>query len=346
MERGLRKVGTSGFRPEIAGLRAIAVVSVVLFHLKMTAFQGGFIGVDVFFVISGYLITRNILVDLDRQRFSFGQFYIRRMRRIFPALIFTVILTYVAGALWCSPLMFLDVAKEGTHALLWISNLQYWREAHQYFAHDSDDLALLHCWSLSLEEQFYLIWPLFMVAAHRYGKTFEAIAIAALASFLSSVIVTRTDPSATFFLTPFRIYEFGCGTLVLFLEKRLAVSGLAAEALSGIGVVAIIVSAMTFSPAMAHMDVAALLPCLGAAAVIWMGGRTGAARLITNPADAWPWRHLLFALPLPLADHLLCALHFCGRCRQRGRPSWPGRRDGPARDRHVLFRRAQVHPAT
>jgi peptidoglycan/LPS O-acetylase OafA/YrhL len=159
----------SGFRPEIAGLRAIAVVSVVLFHLKMTAFQGGFIGVDVFFVISGYLITRNILLDLDRQRFSFGQFYIRRMRRIFPALIFTVILTYVAAALWCSPLMFLDVAKEGTHALLWISNLQYWREAHQYFAHDSDDLALLHCWSLSLEEQFYLIWPLFIVAAHRYG---------------------------------------------------------------------------------------------------------------------------------------------------------------------------------
>ncbi len=274
----------SGFRPEIAGLRAIAVVSVVLFHLKMTAFQGGFIGVDVFFVISGYLITRNILVDLDRQQFSFGQFYIRRMRRIFPALIFTVILTYVAGALWCSPLMFLDVAKEGTHALLWISNLQYWREAHQYFAHDSDDLALLHCWSLSLEEQFYLIWPLFMVAAHRYGRTFEAIAIASLASFLSSVIVTRTDPSATFFLTPFRIYEFGCGTLVLFLEKRLPLNGFAAEALSEIGVVAIVVSAMTFSPAMAHMDVAALLPCLGAAAVIWTGGRTGAARLITNPA--------------------------------------------------------------
>ncbi len=274
----------SGFRPEIAGLRAIAVVSVVLFHLKMTAFQGGFIGVDVFFVISGYLITRNILLDLDRQRFSFGQFYIRRMRRIFPALIFTVILTYVAAALWCSPLMFLDVAKEGTHALLWISNLQYWREAHQYFAHDFDDLALLHCWSLSLEEQFYLIWPLFIVAAHRYGRTFEAIAIAALASFLSSVIVTRTDPSATFFLTPFRIYEFGCGTLVLLLEKRLAVSGLAAETLSGIGVVSIVVSAMTFSPAMAHMDVAALLPCLGAAAVIWTGGRTAAARLITNPA--------------------------------------------------------------
>src|ERR1700760_2512176 len=178
----------SGFRPEIAGLRAIAVVSVVLFHLKMTAFQGGFIGVDVFFVISGYLITRNIPVDLDRQWFSCGQFYIRRMRRIFPALIFTGVLTYVAGALWCSPLMFLDVAKEGTHALLWISNIQYWRESHQYFAPNSDELALLHCWSLSLEERFYLIWPLFIVLAHRFGRTFEAIAVAAVALLMSVIL--------------------------------------------------------------------------------------------------------------------------------------------------------------
>jgi peptidoglycan/LPS O-acetylase OafA/YrhL len=164
-----------GFRSEIAGLRAIAVVAVVLFHLKITGFDGGFVGVDVFFVISGYLISRNILGDLGRERFSFGQFYVRRMRRIFPALIFTVALTYVAGALWCSALMFLDVAKEGTHALLWISNIQYWRESHQYFAHNSDELALLHCWSLSLEEQFYLLWPVFLVAANRFGRTFEAI---------------------------------------------------------------------------------------------------------------------------------------------------------------------------
>ena len=275
---------SSGFRSEIAGLRAIAVVSVVLFHLKITGFEGGFIGVDVFFVISGYLISRNILTDLDRTRFSFGQFYVRRMRRIFPALIFTVILTYVAGALWCSALMFLDVAKEGTHALLWISNVQYWRESHQYFAHDSDELTLLHCWSLSLEEQFYLVWPLFLVAAYRFGRTFEAIAIAAVVSLLSSIVVTRTDPSATFFLTPFRIYEFGCGALVLFLEKRLLLSRTAREALSGVGVLSIVASTFAYRSDMAHMDVAALLPCLGAAATIWAGSETRTAKLITNRA--------------------------------------------------------------
>src|SRR3954454_9345586 len=97
---------STAFRPEIAGLRATAVAGVVLFHLKVIGFQGGFVGVDVFFVISGYLITRNILRDLESGRFSLGQFYVRRSRRIYPALIATVAATYIAGALWCSPLMF------------------------------------------------------------------------------------------------------------------------------------------------------------------------------------------------------------------------------------------------
>jgi peptidoglycan/LPS O-acetylase OafA/YrhL len=273
----------SGFRPEIAGLRAIAVVGVVLFHLKIAGFQGGFVGVDVFFVISGYLITRNILADLGRDRFSFGQFYTRRMRRIFPALIFTVILTWLAGALWCSATMFRDVAKEGTHALLWISNIQYWRESHLYFAPNSDELALLHCWSLSLEEQFYLLWPLFIVLAHRFGLTFQAIAIAAIVSLLSSIAITRTDPSAAFFLTPFRIYEFGCGALVLLLEKRLSPGPAAAGYLSAGGVIAIVASVATFDSDMPHMDIAALLPCLGAAAVILARGETRTAKLITGP---------------------------------------------------------------
>src|ERR1700688_1654626 len=190
----------SAFRPEIAGLRAVAVISVLLFHLKISGFQGGFIGVDVFFVISGYLITRNILRDVRSNRFSLGQFYVRRSRRIYPALIAPVIATYVAGALWCSPLMFLDIAKECTHALLSIANIQYWRESHKYFAPNSDELAMLHCWSLSLEEQFYLLWPFLIVLAWRVGRTFEGITLAALASILASTLVSRVDPLAVFFL--------------------------------------------------------------------------------------------------------------------------------------------------
>jgi peptidoglycan/LPS O-acetylase OafA/YrhL len=205
------------FRSEIGGLRAIAVISVVLFHLKVGGFEGGFVGVDVFFVISGYLISRNILRDLQVGRFSFGDFYLRRTRRIYPALIFTVVATYLFGALWCAPDMFHDLAKESTHALLSISNIQYWRESHQYFAPNSDELALLHFWSLSLEEQFYLFWPVFMVLAWKSGRTFQIILAAAVTSFFLAIIVAKADPLAAFFLMPFRIFEFGIGARVLFL---------------------------------------------------------------------------------------------------------------------------------
>ena len=259
----------NSFRAEIAGLRAVAVIGVLLFHLKVAGFQGGFVGVDIFFVISGYLITRNILADLQAGRFSFGQFYVRRTRRIYPALIFTVAATYLAGALWCSPTMFLDVAKEGTHALLSISNIQYWRECHQYFAPNSDELALLHCWSLSLEEQFYLFWPILIVLAWKRGRAFESIAVAGLASITASSLVAKVDPLAVFFLMPFRISEFACGALVLFLERRVRPSAAAAESLSAIGMLCIVASVLLFKSDMPHLDTAVLLPCLGAATTIW-----------------------------------------------------------------------------
>jgi peptidoglycan/LPS O-acetylase OafA/YrhL len=272
------------FRAEIAGLRAVAVISVVLFHLKVSGFDGGFVGVDIFFVISGYLITGNILRDLKLGRFSFGQFYIRRTRRIYPALIFTVVATYVCGALWCSPEMFLDLAKESTHALLSISNIQYWRESHRYFAPNSDELALLHCWSLSAEEQFYLFWPVFIVLARKAGRTFKIIAIAALASFVLSIVATKVDPLAAFFLTPFRIFEFAIGALVLLFEARFGHDKSIAEGLSAAGLLLIVASVFMIKSDMPHLDWAILLPCLGAAATIWAGSETRTSKFLTNPA--------------------------------------------------------------
>jgi peptidoglycan/LPS O-acetylase OafA/YrhL len=272
----------SAFRTEIAGLRALAVASVVLFHLKVQGFSGGFIGVDVFFVISGYLITRNILTELKTNQFSLARFYVRRIRRIFPALIFTVVATYVVGALWCSPLMFLDVAKECTHALLSIANIQYWRESHKYFAPNSDELALLHCWSLSAEEQFYLIWPLFIVCAQKLGRPLQAILVASLISLAAAIVVASSDSSATFFLTPFRVYEFGCGALVL-VTDRVLISPRLREILSAGGILAIVASAAGFSSDMSHLELAMLVPCLGASAIIVGGGKTAGGRLISKP---------------------------------------------------------------
>ena len=274
----------SQFRAEIAGLRAIAVIGVVLFHLKVGGFEGGFVGVDVFFVISGYLITRNILRDLQLGRFSFGQFYVRRTRRIYPALIFTVVVTYLFGALWCSPIMFHDLAKEATHALLSISNIQYWRESHQYFAANSDELALLHCWSLSAEEQFYLFWPLLIVMAWKWKRTFQIIAAAGVISLVLSIVVVRSDPLGAFFLTPFRIFEFAIGALVLWLEARFRLGRMAAEGLSAGGLVAVVASLLLFRSDMTGLHVAYLLPCSGAAATIWARDKTWAARIITHPA--------------------------------------------------------------
>ena len=270
----------TSFRSEIAGLRALAVASVVLFHLKLQAFAGGFVGVDVFFVISGYLITRNILVDLRTGEFSFSRFYGRRIRRIYPALVFTVAATYLVGALWCSPLMFLDLAKECTHALLSIANIQYWRESHEYFARASDQLALLHCWSLSLEEQFYLVWPVFVVLAQRTGRPLLAILAVGVVSLVAAVAVAASDASAVFFLMPFRIYEFGCGAAVILIE-RLMISARLRQVLSVVGIAAILASAVAFRPDMPHLELALLIPCLGSLAIIVAGNQTAGGRLLS-----------------------------------------------------------------
>jgi peptidoglycan/LPS O-acetylase OafA/YrhL len=273
----------SHFRLEIAGLRAIAVISVLLFHLKVPGFQGGFFGVDIFFVISGYLITRNILADARGGRFSFADFYIRRTRRIYPALAFTVGFTYIIAALWCSPPMFRELAKECTHALLSIANIQYWRQSFSYFAPNSDELALLHFWSLSLEEQFYLVWPVLIVLAHRINRAFTIVAKAGLASLIAAALVARSDPSAVFFLMPFRIYEFAIGALVLLAEKRLPLSTAAAEGVQATGLVGTVASVLLFDSSMPHIEIAALIPCLGSAAMIWAGGVTRISAVLTNP---------------------------------------------------------------
>jgi peptidoglycan/LPS O-acetylase OafA/YrhL len=270
------------FRPEIAGLRAVAVVAVILFHLKFQAFPGGFMGVDVFFVISGYLITGNILRDVREDRFSLVQFYVRRTRRIYPALISIVVATYLLGAIWCSPLMFLDLAKECTHALLSISNIQYWRESHKYFAANSDELAMLHCWSLSLEEQFYLVWPVFLLWAHKLGRAFPAILASTVASILGAILLSNADSSAVFFLMPFRIFEFGCGAITLYLEN-LPRKQTVNLTLSVAGLGAILASLVLLRSDLPHLEMYSLIPSVGAAAVILSGSKAGAGRLLSHP---------------------------------------------------------------
>src|SRR5258708_40299557 len=161
--------------------------------------------------------------------------------------------------------MFLDLAKEGTHALLSISNIQYWRESHQYFAPASDELALLHCWSLSLEEQFYLFWPVFIVLARKLGRTFLVIAIAAAASFVFSIVAARTDPLAVFFLMPFRIFEFAAGAVGLLLRARFFPPEAVPGGRSAAGQLFLTASVLLVSSDIPPLEAAILLPCLRAA---------------------------------------------------------------------------------
>lgn len=277
------------YRPEIDGLRAVAVLSVILFHMKIAGFAGGFVGVDVFFVISGYLISRNILSMSDSGSFRFGEFYLRRARRLFPALFVTASITFALGVIILPPLWLRSLAKEVTWSVLSISNIQYWRESHQYFSSSADTLGLLHVWSLSVEEQFYLVWPALIIISVRYlGRSSLPWVLIGLglASLLSAQWRHVSDPTAAFFLPQFRVFEFCLGAAMVLIERSHRPTMAISAALSLAGMAAIATSIVYFSDATPSAPLLLLLPCLGAACVIQAGQTSPYASLLTNRSIA------------------------------------------------------------
>ncbi len=275
------------YRPEIDGLRAIAVLSVVLFHAELTVFSGGFVGVDVFFVISGYLISRNILEDIEAKRFTLRSFYVSRFKRLLPAFLFAILLTFILGALILSPSHFLELGKTTVNATLSLSNIHFWQDA-DYFAIDSQYVPLLHTWSLSVEEQFYAIWPLFLLACLTYASRrvllWLLFAIGA-ASLAAAVWVFDVDRTAGFYLMPFRMFEFCIGALCLWFERRKTQSVAVAESSVLLGYFAIAISVFTFDQSTPFPSYYALLPCIGTALIIVYGGaRFSGAPLRTSLA--------------------------------------------------------------
>ena len=157
------------YRPEIDGLRALAVVPVILFHAGFELFSGGFVGVDVFFVISGYLITSLLIEDIENKRFSILHFYERRARRILPALFFVMLVCIPFAWMWMLPSQMKDFSQSLVAVSLFASNILFWRESG-YFAATSEEKPLLHTWSLAVEEQYYVLFPIFLILAWRFGK--------------------------------------------------------------------------------------------------------------------------------------------------------------------------------
>jgi peptidoglycan/LPS O-acetylase OafA/YrhL len=273
------------YRPEIDGLRAISILCVIAFHLRLGLINGGYIGVDIFFVISGYLITRNIVHDLEAGRFSLTRFYARRIRRLFPALVFTLAVSFLFSVLWFSPLALRNEARATLAALVSLSNFHFWRETHEYFSPAAMTLPLLHTWSLSVEEQFYIVWSVMLlaVAASRWQRIIPGLIFAVgLLSLVASQYWLAYDPMAAFYLMPFRIFELSIGALCIWAERWWLPEIKFANFLFAAGLGAIALSLFVFGPATPFPGVRALLPCMGAASIIYSGTRTSWAILLNN----------------------------------------------------------------
>ncbi|MEI8033233.1 MAG: acyltransferase family protein [Chlorobiaceae bacterium] len=269
------------YRPDIDGLRAIAVLSVIFFHTGVPGFSGGFVGVDIFFVISGFLITSIILKDIQKKKFSIANFYERRIRRIFPALFPVIGFSFVVGAYLFDADAFKSLGKSITATTLFSSNVLFWRESG-YFAAPSLEKPLLHTWSLAVEEQFYIIFPLALVFIHRYLKSryFTWILIAIILSLGASVYGIYHYAGATFYLVPTRAWELLIGSILAFgvLPKLSSASLRNVLSITGLGF--IIYSVGFYTEATLFPGPNAITPVLGAWLIIY--SNMGEEKAIVN----------------------------------------------------------------
>lgn len=258
------------YRPDIDGLRAIAVLSVILFHNDVPGFPGGFVGVDIFFVISGFLITSIILKDIKQEQFSVARFYERRIRRIFPALFPVIAFTLIVGAYLFDASTFSDFGKSIAATTLFSSNILFWRESG-YFDAPSLQKPLLHTWSLAVEEQFYIFFPLALVFIHKYQKSRYLlwIGIALAISLGSSIYGVFNFQSATFYLVPQRAWELLAGAVLALGVLPIPSKKWLRNLVSVTGLAFIIYSIGAYTEATLFPGYNAIAPVLGACLIIY-----------------------------------------------------------------------------
>jgi peptidoglycan/LPS O-acetylase OafA/YrhL len=274
----------TGFHPEIQGLRAVAVLLVVLFHLWPGQLSGGFVGVDVFFVISGYLITAHIYRELAATRtLSIRRFWARRIRRLLPASL--LVLSIIGGAtiLFLPATIWVMTARQIAASALYVQNWMLASDAVDYLAKDNVATAAQHYWSLSVEEQFYVFWPLFIlgliVLAGRGRRPLPTrtvlivgLGAAGAGSLVWSIVYTASDTSIAYFATPTRVWEFVAGALLAIVVIPGARAEIARSLVGWLGLAAIVAAALLFDTNSLFPGWIALLPVLGAVAVIAAGG--------------------------------------------------------------------------
>lgn len=258
---------TLQYRPEIDGLRAVAVISVILNHAGLSGFKGGFVGVDIFFVISGYLITRILQQDIKGENFTFSNFYERRARRILPALFVMIFVTIPFAWAWMYPSMLIEYSKSLMSVVVFLSNVHFW-ESSGYFDLDASFKPLLHTWSLAVEEQFYLLFPilLLLIAKWDFLKTAALLIFFAALSLALSEWGWRNEPDVNFFFTLSRLWEILAGAIlaVLIADRECKANNTLAYLGS-----ALIISAITmFDESTPFPSAFTLIPVLGAVFII------------------------------------------------------------------------------
>jgi peptidoglycan/LPS O-acetylase OafA/YrhL len=265
-------LGGSKYRPDIEGLRALAVLPVLAFHVGFTAVPGGFVGVDIFFVISGFLITQLLQRDIEAGRFSLLGFYERRIRRIVPALVAMLLATFAVAMYFDLPSELESLSKSLLAAAASVSNLYFWTKSG-YFDTDSAANPLLHTWSLAVEEQLYVVWPLYLYLAHRYlARRLIPLTIAiTLISLAASAWGAFQHPTSTFYMPFTRLWELSAGGLIALGAVPAMTSSRARETLGALGIALIVASVFLIRSSMPFPGLLAVPPCLGAALVILAG---------------------------------------------------------------------------
>ncbi len=279
-----RHVGGSSsgrrFRGDIEGLRAVAVVAIVAYHAGIPGFSGGFVGVDIFFVISGYLITANLLAEVsDRGRIDFRQFWARRIRRLVPGLALMVVVVLVAGSLAYPPFDMLEISKEAAASSLYVSNILFGLHAQNYFASSINKSPYLHTWSLGVEEQFYLVWPLLVVViavVNRSSRRVRArtapwmFALVIGASFVLNVRWTDSGSVWAFFSLPTRAWEFAVGGLLASISVAATTPRVKALA-AAVGCLGVVYATVRFTDMTPYPGIHAAVPVIGTALIIFSG---------------------------------------------------------------------------
>jgi len=292
------------YRAEIDGLRALAVVPVILFHAGFELFRGGFVGVDVFFVISGYLITTVLIEDIENRRLSIVNFYERRARRIIPALFFVMLVCIPFAWMWMPSTQMTEFSQSLIAASLFFSNIFFWLKT-DYFDTAAEEKPLLHTWSLSIEEQYYVFFPIFLIFAWRFGKNrvFWVIVVMAAISFLLSEWGWRKHPTANFYLAPTRAWEIFAGAIAAFVVQERGVQKNNIFALVGLS--AIVFSIFFYDENTPLPSVYTLVPVFGVVLlVLYADKETLVAKLLSAKIfvgiglisySAYLWHQPLFA---------------------------------------------------